>query len=393
MKILLVSASPYLKLRLGRICSTLLEYFSKQENIEIKAAVFSHDIQYFKPDNNIYYYKKNNEKICQLFPLYNEINRVTPQFYQIYNHYKPDVILSVSDYNEVDFIYALKKLIPEKFKWVGVLACDAVPINQSRKDVIKIMDQVISLNTDTYTEIEKITKLNYYIPFGIDSKFWNNENRVKNIKPRVLLCGKNSQSTGIATAIIQAGKRGSNQCQYVVHTNIDEKGDYDLKYLAKSKNANIKFPEKFNTLKDSISDQELRDLYKSCDVFVDLSMRSATGVSAIQAISCGCVPLLNNNGGLKDVLDAINHNFRYKISNCLFVGQLEQQYYVADIQNYQIQLGCVLNQINDDAKRKNYSKDLKSVAAHFNLQNFLTKIKDICLNVKIKQQEIQIFQF
>ena len=70
MKILTVSASPYLLTKLGKLNRSILRSFPDDE---VGSAVWHHDPTYFMPEvdeNEIprFYYEEDDKKICELSP-------------------------------------------------------------------------------------------------------------------------------------------------------------------------------------------------------------------------------------------------------------------------------------------------------------------------------------
>ncbi len=394
MKILTVSMSPYYLTRLGRINSSVIIDL-KNKGHQVYSAVWAHDINYFKQKDGKYYYEKDKKEICEIFPLYAKLDQVVPQFYQLFRKVKPDLIITISDYNEVDFVYSLKRLMPDQVKWLGVLACDATPINKDRYQVIRSVDYIISLNSDTYNEINIIKKVNnQYCPFGVDSQFWSGQKTINKVM-KVLVVGKNSQLSGVAIAI-KADDQNNKfiKSQTYIHTNIDDKGQHNLKYLIDRYNSNAKLPQRFVSIKDGLSDLQMRELYLNHDVVVDLSFRSSSGISVLQAISCGCIPICTKVGGLKDIINSYDI-YCYHLSSSVMISQFQQQYQVPQIQSYKQCLLFCSKLFNNDQKHNQIIKQSIEVAKKFDLNRFLNKIEE-CMQIVInqkKQIKIQSYEF
>ena len=77
----------------------------------------------------------------------------------------------------------------------------------------------------------------------------------------------------------------------VVGKHIDDA----YKLLKKTAPQNVKFL-------GYLSDGELVNIYKKASVYVQLSAHEAFGVSVVEAMQCGCIPVVTNRGALPEVV-------------------------------------------------------------------------------------------
>ena len=115
MRILTISASPYLLSKLGRINSCLLKHFKNAGN-EVSAACWYYDKSYFLADDDGKFYFDLEDRVCQIHPIDYDVTKSVKQVYEIIKNFQPDVVLSIGDYFETDFIHAIKSIYPRLFK-------------------------------------------------------------------------------------------------------------------------------------------------------------------------------------------------------------------------------------------------------------------------------------
>ena len=201
MKILTVGASPYVHTRGGRINSFLLS--SLQQKHDVVSVVWHHDINYFiANEEGKYIYEKDDKVISILYPIFYPKKdpfkeKSTILLYEIIKQEKPDIVLSIGDIDETNFIHSIKQLID--FKWIGIftIASSSNPVNPDRMDFLESVDFAIHTNKrakedwDNYLEKNNIILNSEYNSIGIDnSKFYRNKSIEKN-KFFVLNCSKN----------------------------------------------------------------------------------------------------------------------------------------------------------------------------------------------------------
>ena len=396
MKILTVSASPYLETKLGKINSHVLECLSEMEDVEVSSAVWHHDVSWYAAgDDGKFVFEKDGKKICDIYPFVNKSSMSSPQVYEIMKKAQPDMVISIGDYHETDFIFAIKALHPTLFKWVSILTIDALPINDSRRDAFNYIDYVISSTKEGYEEIKGFSNTTCeYVPIGIDhDKFKNVEN--DNEKLRVFGCGKNSQSSGSATYMmgVSSASASNDNIESYMHTNISDEGDYDLYYLKEryDKNNVIALPDEFVGINDGIEVEKLVERLNSCDVVSDLSVRAGTGMSVLEGMACGCIPVVTKVGALKEIVEEMPEKYRFFVDSNVYVGALAEHYEVASYKSF----ADILLKLDDIKRRKPEEfQEIKlcsvKVSKKFELRNFLQKIKDVIKVVRNNKNELNL---
>lgn len=349
MKILLVAPSPYLLARSGRLNADILSFLAGKK-YEIASAVTQHDAGWFAADaDNRFFFKD----VCEIFPFSNRSPNIsTPQLYEIIQRYKPSVVLSLGDFHEVDALFAIKSLDPDAFKWIHILTLDAIPIKDTYSDIFYKIDYLISTNqmgideTSVYPNLPKEKCL-----VGVDpSIFYFSGEKINDDELKILCCGKNSQSTGIASVI--NASQYLNNCEIYCHVGVHDAGDYDLETLKKryDKNNIVKFPEKYVGLNDGLTNEEMNKMYNNSDIFIDVSVRAATGMCLLEAMAAGCIPIVTKIGALKEIIELLPRDLQFFAESNLYVGNMEEEYQVVSVKS-------IVENIEKIRKIKNNNKE------------------------------------
>lgn len=395
MKILTVSSSPYLLTRFGRINAEILK-FLKTEGHEVASACYHHDPTWFAPDEKGNFdYTTDSGYVCKLYPFRYMGEKSSPFVYEICKHYNPELVISIGDYNDVDFIFALKALNPDIIKWLNVVGLDASPINKSRNKAFEYMDHVVSLNEFGNNEIIKHIDKNKvtYCPFGVDLEIFNANNQKNEEEIKIFGCGKNAQGSNLGVqfkAISLASKE--EKILYYLHTNHNDIGDHDLYELSDRYDIDVKFPDNFSSLNDGMSDADLSLLYGSYDLVLDTSAKASTGMSLLEGMACGCIPVASGTEMFSEIIRKMPEEYQYIIDSNLFVGAMDEEYYMASPESLK---NIILKLSN--LKKKDYNKfnDIKihskKVAQEYDRKNFLKIIKEaIGKTMKNNKEEIKV---
>ena len=379
MRILTVSATPYLITRLGRINSDIIRYLKSQGHV-VGSAVWQHDRSWFLTDDKgISNFIFRGEKICDLYVFSNSPQTASPQVYEIMKRFQPDIVISIGDYDETDFIYAIKRLYPDFFKWIAILTIDAYPVNEKHKDAINAMDVAICTNMMGYKAIKCISPIKCeYVRYGPDDIFKKTHDK-DNSGLRVMSCAKNSQSANPASFILGVSDaiKIRNDITGYLHTNLYDPGDYDIRLLI-NRYGKIELPKKFVGLNDGITDEDLAKEYCKSDVFVDVPARSSTGLSILESMSCGCIPVGNNVGAVGEILSLMPEKYRFIASSYGFMGANEEIYQVVSWKELAVILANIsVTKYESPEIIDEIRKSAIEVAAKFSKKIFLEKLKEM----------------
>lgn len=375
MRILLVAPSPYLLARSGRLNADILSFLGKKK-YEIATAVWDLDTGWFAADaDNRFFFKD----ICEIFPFSNKSPSIsTPQLYEIIQKYKPEIVISLGDYDEVDALFAIKSLDTDVFKWIHILTLDAAPIKDTYFDIFSKIDYLISTNqmgideTSVYSNLSKEKCL-----VGVDSSIFYFSGEKINDELKILCCGKNSQSSGIAS-VINASQYLKN-CEIYCHTGVLDRGDYDLQLLKKryDKNNIVKFPEKYVGLNDGLTNEEMNKMYNNSDIFIDVSVRSATGMCLLEAMAAGCIPIVTKVGALKEIVELLPRDLQFFAESNLYIGNMEEEYEVVSVNSIAENIEKIRKIKNNNEGFLEAKKKIAEVAQKMTRKMFLEKIEEV----------------
>lgn len=303
-RILTVGPSPFNNTAESKIHADILRHFKHQS---VAASVWHHVSDYYMPDAKGKFYFDNWN--CQLFVL--EEDKVASLYEQM-KAFNPNVLISIGDYDDSVFPAAIKKMYPTLFQWIGIICPKSVPFNDKFKDAINYLDYAFL--TSAFNEFKEFCDVDAeYLPYRPNLNAQPEYDLADCL--RISAISKNSQQSNIAVlmkTVEQFAQTHKIKCY--LHTNVDDKGDYDIHQLHEECSS-IDLPVEFVSFYSGISDEELMRRIAASDTFVDCSMSSATGLSAYEAAYLGNIPIATNTGGLKDLFDNCED-----VQSCLMDG-------------------------------------------------------------------------
>lgn len=330
MKILTVSSSPYILSKLGKINASLLDEFSKGHSVA--SLCWDHDPSYFMPEdmeNPRFFYTRDGNDLCEIFPISRLPEQAVVSAFEIMKSFQPDVVITIGDYHETAWMHAIKQAYPQLFKWIAILTINSLPMNGDFTDAISIADRIVVTNESSRSIWKEGMPEIEVHKFGPSGSFFAS---MDNSMFRVMASCKNSQSANCA-AFIQSvsGFLDGNNAEAYLHTNINDIGDYDIDELIErfGKGDYVDLPSKFVSINEGIPERDLAIEYAKSSVFVDLSVQSATGLSVLEAMSCGCVPVVSGANGLKEIVEQIGCD-GLLVKSVEFVGDRGEVLYLAD---------------------------------------------------------------
>ena len=394
MRILTVGASPYLLTKLGKMNNDVLCVLKEQEH-DIASAVWHLDPSWFTPDNNgIYYFEHDNKNICRLFPFMHLSEQSSTQLYEIMKSFQPDIVISIGDYHEMTCVAPVKSMYPQLFSWISVFTIDALPINENMREIFEHVDYALTTTKMGHKAVSDIVHGDCeYLPYGPDhSIFYPLSKEKKDKELTVISSEKNCQSTNIACFI----KAISNTCSGVrsyLHTNLYDLGDYDIHLLIDRFKATekVQLPNRFVGLNDGYMPNELNEKYNLADVVVDVSVRSATGLTVLEAMSTGCIPVCTKVGALSEIVEMMPKEFQYFVPSYEYIGEKEESFFVASVEG----LTCIINELyemkinrpDDFMEASNKSIEISS---RFSKENFVKRVIGIIKERKGQKSKVSI---
>ena len=356
MKILVFSASPYLNTSIGKMCSSVVSGFAA-EGHEVEIAAWDHNTDYYLPEKNRKYYFENKGKKHLLYALDSLSDKTSVEMFEIIKSSNPDVVVSLGNYWETACISSIKSIRPRWFSWVSILMTGRMPVEPSFQDVLDCADEIITTTQQGFEIISKLTPTNVsYVPYGYDENIFRPCD--KKYKLSIVANLKNTQNSNLPAYLMSLSRLkhhfGISFSSYL-HTNIDDVGEYDIKSLIKEYDIEdvIELPKQFVAVWHGDADMELRSRYESSLVVVDTSMHASTGISVLEAMASGCIPLVAETGIFTEIIED-KTNF---ISSNTFIGEKHHRLEIIS----PFSLALKLKKINDCSTYEKNKKMMKSI--------------------------------
>lgn len=383
MKILTIGASPYLLVRNGKMHADCIQKFV-EEGHHVVSAVWHHDDTYFMPtDDGRHEYVVDDKKICDLHPFTPKLDTASPIIYELLKKVQPQLVVTIGDHKDTNFFAAIKSMYPNLFKWLAVYTNDCLGLQSLHKDAFEFTDSIVTTSIFALDQINKIANINgLYLPYGIDhNKFYNK--RIE--RTGVIKVARNMQSCNIAAFFNAVADIDTNS---YLHTNLYDPGDYDIEYLADRFAAKkTKYTTDYCSIQDGISDDDLCNLYNSHTVYVDCSMKSATALSMLEAMACGCVPVGMNYARTGEILGEMPEPYRFFVPYNLYVGLNAEEYAIICAQKLKETITAVLNDKERLLEASDYAQQL---AQKYSKKDFKNKIYSVAARTMNQKYAITI---
>ncbi len=315
MKIVTLGLSPYVYLSHARIHSLILKhlYFS---NHEVACAASGHDITYFLPQlddqgNPRFYYSFDDHHI-PLVPI-NEMKDPAIMVYEIVQAFKPDMMLTIGDFNDHLYMKAVKMFVDDPIKWFAVLANHSDPINEKNIEALEDMDGILCTDRNSHQMFCNLFKKDNISISHLGCVPDIMTDSGSSDKFRIMSCGKNIEDDNLPMLMeVVSGlpRIDFPDVELYLHTNVHDPGHYDLNLLKErfdSKDLFIKFPDKYVSLTDGYSIEDYRHELAKSDIFVSISRTASSAISVFDAISSGCLPLMSDVGSHRDVAGMLSN--------------------------------------------------------------------------------------
>lgn len=391
MKILTVSASPYLLVRNGRMNAAVIEKLI-EEGHEVSTASWHHDEGFFLPEEGgAHWYEKNGEKLAVIYPM-----EIGPQssgtIYELMKKVQPDIVISIGDYKETDFIWEVKAMIPNLFKWISILTIDCLPINENHKQQLEYSDSIVSISDFGDKALKDLLNAEIIkINFGPDELFFEKNEIKRNIS--FMCSAKNAQASNIGAFIKSMSE--VPEAKGYLHTNLYDPGDYDIDLLIDRYNAsNVSLPDKYISVKESIPDEDMRDEYKSHCFFVETSVKGASCLSMLESMACGCIPIGIMSGRSGEILNHFNDPSFLSVDYENYIGANEEEFSVISMGGLSSRI-AELNKwaIKEPDKLKALSEESAKIARLYSKNSFTNSVSDLVKRTKLSKTQIAVDSF
>lgn len=321
MKIMTLGKSPYL-LTSHACANALFLKHLHQSGHSVASIVSNHDTSYYHPEEgkdgtHRFYYKYGEHKI-PIVP-FNHVKDPAIQVYEILNVYKPEILITIGDFNDFIYMKAVKMFVSDSFKWISVLMNHSYPLNEKNIELIDDMDGILCTNKQTYQMVEKkFKKSELELSFVGSQTPQSTPNRkelrkTRNIDGfRIMTAGKNAQVDNVPMLMeaVSELRQDIPNLELYVHSNVYDTGDYDMNLVQSRfdpKEEFIRFPVKYVSLVDGYTDEEFQHELQASDLFISISMNASSGWSVFEAIANGCLPLMTDTGCHRDIAGLISN--------------------------------------------------------------------------------------
>lgn len=330
MKILTVGESPYLLSKSGKMHADVISELKKKGH-QIDSAVWNFDITWFSVnDEGKYFYEDERDEICELHP-FNPHPDKTPGFlFELLKKTESEIIVSLTEHDDtvVSALFAVCGLSPGKIKWFGIFLVEALPLNEKFVEVFNVVNSSILTTKSAYDAVKKINQEIdcYYVPYGPDhTKFFDQEKNRKGI----ISCSKNAQVSNIGALLLAMKSTDTN---LYLNTNHSDVGEYDLEVLMRRyKLENVSLPDRFVSLNDGLTCEELNEEYNKSDIIIDASVRSSTALSVKEGMAAGCIPITTRVGALEEVMEKLPEEYQFFVKSIMYIGDHEKEYQIISV--------------------------------------------------------------
>lgn len=384
MKILTIGASPYLLVRNGKIHADVINRLIA-EGHEVSSAVWHHDEGYFMPsEEGIHSYEKDGKAVCQLYPFTPKTNEASPVIYELMKTVQPQLVITVGDYKDTNFLFAIKAMYPTLFKWVAIYTFDSQGIDQNNKDAFEYTDYIFSTSEFGWKELSSFANVRgKHVPYGPDHSVFKANDKIE--KTNVLCSSRNAQGSNIAAFIAATAETGIKP---YLHTNFYDPGDYSIESLkTRYKAESLEMTEDYCSIKDGISEEKLCEIYNKSCIIVDCSIKSATALSLLEGMGCGCVPVGPSYGRIGEIISQMPEGLRFTIPYNIFVGQNEEEFAIIS----SVELRRVLLEIlSNPTTLKEASSAAIEVSKRYSNNKFLDELVESLEQIQFDKQLLSV---
>ena len=395
MKILTFGASPYINTNLGRINRSLLLSLKEAGHL-VASAVWDHDLSWYLPDNDRYFFEHDEKQICQIYPFDNINMEASAKFmYDVIFALNPDLVITSGDIEDMEYTFAIKSLYPEKFKWIAYLAIPAFPVSENKIDQLRMIDEIFVSTKRAKRELSKAGIESEYCPFGPSDAYVDNQDNNRTDTFDVIVNAKNSTVSNIGNIFKAAGTLDKRYSIYL-HTNYSDPGEYDIDLLKSryDKHDIIRLPEEFVGLNEGIPDEDLKSEYSKADAILDVSARSATGLTTLEAMRMGCIPLISQAGALGEIYNKFAPSQSLMLHGHDFISYGETELCIVGSGEIHTYLN-LLRHIKQESPEElwNLMKEAKRVANGFSEKELSLKILKSLKRIFSSDKELKIETF
>ncbi|WP_299713011.1 glycosyltransferase [uncultured Tenacibaculum sp.] len=268
----------------------------------------------WEEENQVYIYARGGEKVAKHDPNW-QYDKIT--YGKRFNYTKLDII-DLKHFenwiktNDLDIVF-----FNEQHLWKPVLLCKKLGVitgsyidyyTEKTIDFFNIYDFLIC-NTKRHYSIFKDHPQCFYVPWGTDTKIYNEKQQKKTQDNQVVFfhsAGMNPYRKGTDYVIKAFSKSNFKTSKLIIHTQIDLLLFFpELKQLIKK----LIFSDKLEIINKTIT---APGLYHTGDVYVYPSRLEGIGLSLVEALCCGMPAITTNEAPMNEF---VNENINGKLIN------------------------------------------------------------------------------
>lgn len=377
----------------------------RSNDVMVAVAAWDHDTSWYAEDEEgVCWYEKEDHKIGPVYPVFNVGEGAATKLYDVVKKLQIDTILSIGDFNEVEYIYAVKSLEKKNLEWINILNNGSVPINENKKELIDSIDYHILLNEATEEEFNRLNvPESKYSLQRWGSVFSNEPPKTKNEKFGIACIAKNNNQSNLgcfikAIAILNTTIDMKSDINVYLHTDLYDNGDYDIEGLIEREGVSeiIDLPDEFIGINDGLSDSDFKNKINNYNLIVDCSCQSSTGISVLDGMALGLIPLVSRVGILKQIdkeLSKISTDInQFSINGLDFVASDEKEFFIASDAELAINMKKMYRHWNESSTSR-LSSCAQKISASYNMFSFLENTCKIIKDFKLNNSNLVVETF
>ena len=228
-------------------------------------------------------------------------------------------------FNEIPWIHTFHSLERKRLDLLSSEERKYIDVAQWMETSVKYADEYVTVSEKLKEEVMdhyKILKEKIgVIPNAVCPKMFYPKDNLRKDK-RIGYVGRFSLEKGIdkLPEIIEGVLDGSNDAIFEIIAPIGNIPPTMKKVEAQIDRLIQKYPERIIWHKKAVAREELNDFYNRCMVLIQPSKYESFGLTVLEAMACGCVPIVSDRGGLPEVVD--NAGRYIALRSSLFVKEI-----------------------------------------------------------------------
>ncbi len=336
----------------------------------VDSLVLHHDVEWFLPNE----VNKHTYQQFELHPFLGQRGEIAPFAFEIMKMTHPNVVITVGNCDETSFLWSIKSVYPNLFKWIAVVPTGTDFVSEKYRLAMSYADKVIVTTQTALASFKNVKTVSEYVPYGPCHKTFYSIQQPTDFA--VLNMGKNSQTSNVPAflkAIAQSGVKGT------LHTNIDDEGEYNVRGLIKRYNVGhlLVLPSKYLSMREGLGDIQVNELYNRHNVIVECSLQSTTALTALEAMSAGCLPVGMEFGAMGEILRSIPQEFRFSVPFETLVGPDEEGLAIISVKELSETIRNIhRNSLSDATWAKEARRVSADIARIFSKDLFVTRVSE-----------------